>query len=85
MINLSGENARDALAKGCTLDLHPRVFTQGQCAQTLIAGANATIHCVDAAPSLDIIVRRSFAEYLALWLHDAAQEYGAAVIQIRSD
>jgi sarcosine oxidase subunit gamma len=31
---LSGPNARDLLEKGCTLDLHPRSFTAGQCAQT---------------------------------------------------
>ncbi len=79
VIRLSGAAARDVLAKGCTLDLHPSLFGPGRCAQTLVAKANAAIRYVDDAPSFDLIVRRSFAEYLALWLHDAALEYGAAV------
>ena len=80
VITLSGPKARDVLAKGCPLDLHPSVFRPGDCAQTLLAKANVTIRCVDDAPSFELIVRRSFADYAALWLHDAALEYGAAVV-----
>ena len=43
LINLSGERAREVLAKGCSLDLHPRAFGEGMCAQTLVAGANVTL------------------------------------------
>lgn len=78
VINLSGEHCRDVLAKGCTLDLHPRVFGPGQCAQTLLAKAGALIRPLDDTPSFDVIVRRSFAEYVWLWLDDAANEYGLA-------
>ena len=77
---LSGPRARDVLAKGCPLDLHPAVFKPGHCAQTLVAKANVTIRCVDDSPSVDLIVRRSFAEYMALWLHDAALEYAPSVV-----
>ena len=42
-IRLSGENVRDALAKGCTLDLHPRVFKPGHCAQTVLGKASMLI------------------------------------------
>ncbi|NIO38860.1 MAG: hypothetical protein GTO41_00860, partial [Burkholderiales bacterium] len=35
---------------------------------------------VDEAPSYDIYVHRSFADYLWRWLEDAAQEYGVAII-----
>jgi sarcosine oxidase gamma subunit len=34
---------------------------------------------VDQTPSFDLIVRRSYAEYLALWLKDAAEEYGLVI------
>ena len=78
-ITLSGGNAREVLAKGCSLDLHPRSFGEGTCAQTLVAGANVTLRLADPEPSFELIVRRSFAEYLALWLHDAALEFGVAV------
>jgi sarcosine oxidase subunit gamma len=79
VINISGDHARDVLAKGCSLDLHPRVFGPGHCAQSLVAKAGVTIRQIDDSPSFDLIVRRSFAEYLALWLEDAAQEYGFGV------
>ena len=80
VITLSGPRARDVLAKGCPLDLHPSVFRPGHCAQTLVAKANVTIHCVDDSPSFELIVRRSFTDYTALWLHDAALEYGPSVV-----
>ena len=79
LINLTGEKAREVLAKGCSLDLHPRAFGEGRCAQTLISGANVILVWAVPEPSFDIIVRRSFADYLALWLHDASLEYGIVV------
>ena len=79
-ITLSGPRAREVLAKGCPLDLHPSVLRPGDCAQTLLAKANITLRCVDASPSFELIVRRSFADYAALWLQDAALEYGCAVV-----
>ena len=79
LINLSGGNASEVLAKGCSLDLHPRAFGEGRCAQTLVSGANVILVWAGPEPSFDVIVRRSFADYLALWLHDAALEYGVAV------
>ena len=79
LITLSGERARDVLAKGCALDLHPSSFGEGRCAQTIVSGANVILKWAGPEPSFDLIVRRSFADYLALWLHDAALEYGAVV------
>ena len=80
VITLGGPNARDALAKGCPLDLHALAFRPGDCAQTLLARANVTLRCVDDSPAYELIVRRSFADYAATWLHDAAHEYGCAVV-----
>ena len=80
VINLRGPHVRNVLAKGCTLDLHPRAFGPGRCAQTLVAKANVTVRQLDDSPSFDLIVRRSFADYLALWIEDAAEEYGLAVV-----
>jgi sarcosine oxidase subunit gamma len=80
IFQLHGSLALDVLRKGCSLDLHSRSFKPGSCAQTLVAKAGVLIHYVDQSPSLDLIVRRSFAEYLALWLKDAAMEYGFQVI-----
>ena len=74
-MQLSGTGVRDVLAKGCTLDFHPDIFTVGNCAQSGLAKANVLIGLVDDQPTFEIVVRRSFAEYLALWLRHAAGEY----------
>lgn len=78
-VNISGPSARDLLQKGCTLDLHPRAFGEGQCAQTLVAKTGVLILCRGAEPSFDLVVRRSFADYLFLWIEDTAHEFGLAV------
>ncbi len=78
-VNISGPGARALLQKGCTLDLHPRAFGEGQCAQTLVAKAGVLILHRGDEPSFDLVVRRSFADYLFLWLEDAAYEFGLAV------
>ena len=74
-LELSGGAARDVLEKGCALDLHPRAFAPGSCAQTLVAGVNVILHQVDQEPAYRLLVRGSFAQYLADWLLDAMEEY----------
>ena len=81
VLRLSGPNVRDVLAKGCTLDLHPRSFGVGQCAQTNIGHTGVTLLQIDDSPMYDVVVRRSFAGYLTLWIEDAALEYGLWVVQ----
>ena len=75
-LRLSGPRVRDLLAKGCTLDFHPRVCKAGQCAQTGLAKASVLIATLDEAPTFELFVRASFADYLALWLDRAGREYG---------
>lgn len=71
VIELSGVGARDLLEAGCSLDVDPRVFPPGRCAQTLLARANVILWHVDATPTYCVFVRPSFAAYLAAWLTDA--------------
>ncbi len=71
-IRLSGGAARDVLAQGCPLDLHPRVFGPGHCAQSLLAKAEVLLHQRDDQPSFDLYVRWSLARYLWDWLATAA-------------
>lgn len=77
---LSGSHARDLLAKGCTLDLHPRVFGPGRCAQSVLGKVGILLRQVDESPSYEIVVRRSFADWLWLWLEQEVEEYGLAVV-----
>ena len=79
-LRLAGDRARDVLAKGCSLDLHPRQFQPGQCAQTLILRCGVILHQIDHRPSYDLLPRRSFAEYLWMWLSDAMAENGGRIV-----
>jgi sarcosine oxidase subunit gamma len=80
---VTGPSAREVLAKGCPLDLHPRAFPPGRCAQSLLAKAAVLIHLVDdvpeRGPSFDVYVARSFVHYLWTWLEDAGREYGVLI------
>jgi sarcosine oxidase subunit gamma len=76
---LKGARCRELLAKGCTLDLHPRVFNPGDCAQSGLARANVLLALVDETPTFMIVVRRSFSEYLCRWLAHAGDVEGIAI------
>ena len=76
VIALSGNNARALLAKGCSLDLHPRQFTTGQCAQTLLARVPVLLVQTSDEPRFDLIVDRSLAAYLWDWIGVAAGSFG---------
>ena len=73
---LQGATCRELLAAGCTLDLHPREFMAGDCAQSGLARANILIALVDDAPTFMIVVRRSFSDYLCRWLAHAGSDAG---------
>ncbi len=70
-LELSGPGARTVLEKGCALDLHPRAFAPGRCAQTLLSKVAVVLDQLDAQPCYRLLVRGSFAQYLADWLLDA--------------
>lgn len=71
-VEITGRGACELIARGCSLDLHPREFGPARCAQTLLAKATVVIHQTDEAPTFRVVVRRSFSDYLWRWLEDAA-------------
>ena len=74
IIEVRGSGARELLAAGCGLDLHPRVFAPGQCAQTLLARVPVILDQLDEAPPhYRVLVRRSNASWLVDWMIDAAE------------
>jgi len=73
LFELKGPKARDVLASCCALDLHPRAFGTGQCAQTLVAKARVLLSQTDEAPTYRIFVRPSLVSYVVSWLSDAIQ------------
>jgi sarcosine oxidase subunit gamma len=75
-LHLHGRHVRDVLAKGCPIDFHPRVFGIGPMrAEPSRQGADADRQ-IEEQPYFELIVRRSFADYLWTWLEGAAEEYG---------
>ncbi len=71
-VHITGDNAAALLTTDCPLDLHPSVFKPGQCAQTRLAKAGMTLSPLPDSNGFEVIIRRSFADYLLLWLQDAA-------------
>ncbi|MGW0706108.1 sarcosine oxidase subunit gamma [Streptomyces sp. NPDC002643] len=75
---VAGPRARDVLAHGCSLDLHPRAFGPGRCAQTTLGRTQVVLVARDELEPRSgfwVLVRSSFAGYLTDWLLDAATEY----------
>ena len=65
-VKIAGPKSRDVLAKGCTIDLHPRAFKTGSIVQTNLAKAQIALYQLDEI-TYQIFARRSFAEYLWTW------------------
>jgi sarcosine oxidase subunit gamma len=75
-LRLTGARVRDVLAKGCSIDLHPRVFARGRSAQTTLGRAGVVLLALsESGDDHVVLVRSSFAGYLADWLLDAALEF----------
>lgn len=75
-LELTGPRARAVLEKGCSLDLHPRVFKAGTALSTEIGGIPAVLWKT-AEEEYRIFPRASFAEFLGRWLLDAMREYAS--------
>ena len=79
VIRLKGSKAREVLMRGVSLDLHPRAFRVGQCAQTGVSRTNALLHLVDDAPTFEVYVLKSFSDYLWRWLETVARDFDLAI------
>ncbi len=71
LLELTGARARDVLASCCPLDLHPRAFAVGRCAQSMAGKAPILLQLTDAAPRWRLFVRPSLSAYVVSWLTDA--------------
>ena len=74
-IRLRGSMARNVMAKGCRLDLHPLCAGTGFCAQTVMAQVGVMIHQVDEVPTYDLFVYSGFARSFWDWIREAAAEF----------
>lgn len=78
-ISIAGPRARDLLAKGTSIDLHPRRFGPGRCAQSGFVGANIILRQTDDTPTFEILLLNSFAEHVWAWLEGGCREYRVAI------
>ncbi len=75
IIRVTGHRAADFLSRAIAYDLHPRNFTAGHAVQTVLARVPVVIvNQAGEEMTFDVIVRRSFADYLWHWLVDAGSE-----------
>ena len=81
LVRVTGPRARDALAKGVLIDLHPRAFGPGDTAVTTVAHIGVHFWQIDEAPTYEFAMFRSFAPDFWRWLMDAAAEYGVDVTE----
>lgn len=78
-IALCGPTAREALSRGCRLDLHPAAFGPGRAAQTPIAQIGCLVHQTDATPCFELTVFSTLAEPFLHWLLEAATPFGVDI------
>ena len=78
IFKLSGERVVDMLKKATPVDLHDSEFPVGKVVSTVFAKSGATIRRTGAT-EFELVVRRSFADYLWLWIQSASQEFGLVV------
>jgi sarcosine oxidase subunit gamma len=77
VLELEGTEARAVLAQGIGLDVRPRAFGPGRCAQTGLARVPVILQQIDLAPRFRILVRASFAPYVTEWLRSTIAELAA--------
>lgn len=72
ILRIAGPRAREVMAKGVPVDLHPREFKPGDVAITHASHIGVIVCQIDEAPSYDILVPRSFAASFMHWLTASA-------------
>ena len=78
VLELSGDNVVDMLKKSTPIDLHPSEFPVGKVVSTVFAKSTAVIRRT-GEKQFELVIRRSFADYIWLWIQDASREFGLVI------
>ena len=70
-INLNGKNVFEVLSKGSPFDFNKFKNTKNVVVQTLLNHVDVILHHNDI-DNVDLFVRKSFSEYLWLWINDSS-------------
>lgn len=79
LLELHGPHVRDVLAKGVSIDLHPRAFKTGDAAVTTASHLAVHLWQVTDDPVYRLLVVRTYFDSLWRWLAVSAAEYGCDV------
>ena len=80
LLELRGLRVRDVLAKGMSIDLHPRSFKTGDVAVTTASHLAVHLWQVADEPVYRLLVVRTYFDSLWRWLAASAAEYGCEVL-----
>ena len=80
LLELRGARVRDVLAKGMSIDLHPRSFRTGDVAVTTASHLAVHLWMVADEPVYRLLVVRTWFDSLWSWLAASAAEYGCEVM-----
>ncbi|MCU1717810.1 sarcosine oxidase subunit gamma [Pseudomonas sp. 5P_3.1_Bac2] len=78
LLELRGPKVPELLMKSTSYDVHPDNFPVGKAVGSHFAKSQLFIRH-SAEDTWQLVVRRSFADYIWLWLQDASAEYGLAI------
>src|SRR3990167_5291934 len=78
LVELKGPKVREMLMKSSIYDVHPSNFPVGKAVGTMFAKSQLVIRHT-GEDTWELVVRRSFADYIWLWMQDASAEYGLAI------
>lgn len=67
VIELAGSSRHALLSSACPIDLHPRAWNDGRCAQTVFGAAQVVLQ--ERSGTTRVFVRPSFAGYVVNLLH----------------
>lgn len=70
ILRLTGGECRRLLQRGLALDLHQNSFTVHSAAITQIAHVGVIVWQVDAAPTFDLAIPRSYTSSFLVWLNN---------------
>ena len=79
---LEGASWREALARGCRLDLHPSVFPAGRAAATVIAQVAANL--VALSSGVFLLTPSTTARHFSEWLTHTAAPFGLTALSATS-
>lgn len=75
-ITVAGERARELLAQGCPLDLHPDAFPMHHAAGTHFFKVSLYLWLADERPGYQMLVRRSFIDHFWQLVSAGSREFG---------